>query len=147
MKWNLSCLVFLATLNVLAHEGHNHDAPTTLMPLKGGVIKTFNIEGNKTCFVEVVKSAKKDLKIFFFDTNQKSVPASDFQLTVEAAPYSAGKSSSQPELLVTTIDEKTKQFYKTSYLVKGAHRYNLTLKFTGPAYCKTTNEQVDFIID
>ncbi len=140
----------LASLTVAAHEGHNHDAPQMLMPLKGGIIKTFNITpaaGSKdaNCFVEVVKS-KSDLKIFFFNAAQKSVDAKDFQLTASALPFSSDKSKQTATDLALTIDEKTKQFFKTSYDKKTAHKYDLTLKFKNEATCKC-NEEITIVID
>jgi len=147
MNSKIFCLLFIFTCfapRVMAHEGHNHDTPKTLNPLKGGTIKTFlveNSDGNKNinCFVEVVKSGKKDLKIYFFDKDQKSVSAKDFELVATVIPFKTKKSE-----LLPVIDKE--KFYQASYDKKNAHKYDLVLKFKGPKYCKA-DEEVTFIID
>lgn len=144
------------TGNVLSHEGHNHDAPKTLSPLKGGIIKPFNIESSNgkkdaNCFVEVSKSGKKDLKIYFFDKDQKTVNSKDFELVVSAVPFIGMKSEMESKskvksnLELLTLQDKGK-FYHTSYDKKNSHKYDLVLKFKGPEYCKT-NEEITFTID
>jgi len=143
-------LVACIVINLSAHEGHNHDAPSTLMPLKGGIIKLFNIknsDGKKdaTCFVEVVKS-KMDLKIYFFNSDKKPVEAKDFELVATATPFVSGKLDSKGEPLILTIDEKSKNFYKTSYDKKNSHKYDLLLKFKNSSNCKT-DEEITFVID
>jgi len=150
MKFSvLSLFVTFSFSLIFAHEGHNHDAPKTLLPLKGGIIKTFSTEGkdgkkDQNCFVEVVKS-KNDLKIYFFDANQKNVNAKDFELNVTAQAFSRNTSKNNDNGTALTLSDK-KNFYLTSFDKKNAHKFDLVLKFTGPEYCKT-NEEVTFIID
>ncbi len=146
---SLSLLVVLNCAQILAHEGHNHDAPKTLSPLKGGTIKQFPIEakdGKKEqhCFVEVVKSGK-NLKIYFFDSAQKNVDAKDFELTAGALPFSRNMKNADTKSILLTLEDK-KTFYLTSFDKKNAHKFDLILKFNGPEYCKTS-EEIPFIID
>ncbi len=150
MKLTILCLLAALSINhVVAHEGHNHDAPKTLLPLKGGVIKQFAIEtkdGKKdqACFVEVVKS-KKDLKIYFFDSMQKNMNAKDFSLEASALAFTRGEKKVNDSGVALILEDK-KSYYHTSFDKKNAHKFDLVLKFSGPDYCKT-NEEVSFIID
>lgn len=149
-------LIFLTMIfyvRVIGHEGHNHDAPKTLLPLKGGTIKQFSIESenenkaidkNFNCYVEVVKS-KKELKIYFFNSAQKNVDAKDFELKALAVPFSKTTKNNQDNSNTLVLEDK-KSYYATSFDKKNAHKFDLVLKFKGPTYCKT-NEEIIFIID
>lgn len=133
-----------------AHEGHNHDAPKGLQPIKGGEIKQYNADVNggtdkkQSCFVEVVKS-KTSLKIFFFDSEKKNVLAKDFELSAFAKPFSPKLGEKKAAEIPLAIEDK-KNYYSTSYEKKNAHKFDLILKFKGPNYCKT-DEEISFIID
>lgn len=152
MKFSIFSLIAIISFyyyQTYAHEGHNHDAPKTLIALKGGTIKQFPVEGKDgkkgaNCFVEVVKS-KMDLKIYFFDTTQKSVDAKDFQLNASAVPFLRNAKTKKENSVALNLEDK-KNFYLTSFDKKGAHKFDLVLKFKGPDYCKT-DEEVSFIID
>jgi len=150
MKFSILCLLVVFSFShVIAHEGHNHDAPKTLLPLKGGTIKPFPIEAkdgkkDQNCFVEVVKS-KKELKIYFFDSTQKNVSAKDFNLNASALVFTRGAKNDKDSGTALTLEDK-KSFYLTSFDKKNAHKYDLILKFEGPDYCKAS-ESISFIID
>lgn len=150
MKFLSLCLLTVLTFTqILAHEGHNHDAPKGLSPLKGGTIKPFLIEAkdgkkDQNCFVEVVKS-KNDLKIYFFDSMQKNVDAKDFKVDASALVFSRGAKHSKDNGIALVLEDK-KKFYLTSFDKKNAHKFDLILKFEGPGYCKAS-ENISFIID
>ncbi len=126
----------LATLSALAfvlsspfgfgHEGHNHDAPTTLKAPKGGVIKALD-----RARVEVV-SKGKDVKVYVYDKGMKPAPASEFKISAQAElPRSKGKTD-----VALTPKEN---FFEGSYDAKGSHRYTLKLAVTDSKTGRTDN--------
>ena len=116
MKKLLLALAFVSA-PAFAHEGHNHDAPTTIQAPKGGVVKALDESR-----VEVVAKGK-DIKIYFYDKEMKPREASGFKVTA-IAELPRGKKSE-----VVNLGAKEAQLEGT-YDAKGAHRYTLKLNVT-----------------
>ena len=120
----VAALAMTLSSPLMAHEGHNHDAPTTLKAPKGGVIKALD-----QARVEVV-SKGKDLKIFVYDKEMKPAPTTEFQIAAKA------------ELPRTKKEEDVKlaskeTFFEGSFDAKGAHRYTLKLAVTDSKTSRT----------
>lgn len=98
-----------------AHEGHDHDAPTTLKPLKGGVIKALDESR-----VEVL-SKGKSLKIFFYDNEMKPLSAEGF--TVKAQAQHPRTKKTEPVAFAASEGALVAQ-----YDAKSLHRYTLKLE-------------------
>ncbi len=111
---------------LMAHEGHDHDAPTTLKAPKGGVIKSLDLSR-----VEVV-SRGKDLKIYVYDKEMKPASTSEFQITAKAELPRTKK--------VEDVKLASKEdFFEGSFDAKGAHRYTLKLAVTDSKTSRTDN--------
>lgn len=117
MKLVTLALSLLIGLNVSAHEGHNHDAPTTIRAPKGGQIKALDESR-----VEVVAKGK-NIKIFFYDKDLKSLPTSDFE--VKASVRLPKKKTAETLELMTAENN-----LEADYDSKGSHRYTLKLEVT-----------------
>lgn len=110
----------------MAHEGHDHDAPTTLKAPKGGVIKALDESR-----VEVV-SAGKDVKIYLYDKEMKPAAPSGFKIEAKAELPRTKKEE--------VISLKAKDsFLEGSYDAKGSHRYTLKLAVTDSKTGRTDN--------
>lgn len=107
----------LGELKAFAHNGHDHDAPTTIRAPKGGLIKALD-----EARVEVVPKGK-NIKIHVYDTEMKSAPTSRFKVTAEARLPRAKK----VEVLALKENET---FFEGNYDAKGAHRVILKLAVT-----------------
>ncbi len=123
--------MFLATMG-FAHEGHNHDAPTTIKPMKGGVVKALD-----EAKIEVV-SKGKNVKIFVFDKEMK--PASSARFTIVAKTL-LPRAKKEEDLALVAKDS----FFEAEYDAKGSHRYTLKLSITD-ANTKRT-DQMTFNIE
>lgn len=126
---NLSLVIALVMIlgsPLMAHEGHNHDAPTTLKAPKGGVIKSLDLAR-----VEVV-SRGKDLKIYVYDKEMKPAPTSEFQIVAKAE---LPRTKKVEEVMLASKDE----FFEGSFDAKGAHRYTLKLAVTDSKTNRTDN--------
>lgn len=117
-------LILVATLAlsmssplVMAHEGHDHDAPTTLKAPKGGIIKALDESR-----VEVV-SRGKDIKIYVYDKEMNPAPTSEFKIVAKAA---LPRTKKEDEIKLTSKEN----FFEGNYDAKGAHRYTLKLAVT-----------------
>jgi hypothetical protein len=108
----------------MAHEGHDHDAPTTLRAPKGGVIKALDQSR-----VEVV-SKGKDIKIFVYDQEMKPAPTADFQIVAKAA---LPRTKKEEDVRLVSKDN----FFEGSFDAKGAHRYTLKLAVTALKMSRT----------
>ncbi len=113
----LTLLALLASLPAMAHQGHDHDAPTTLKAPKGGIIKALDESR-----VEVV-SRGKDLKVYVYDAAMKPASAADFKIAASAELPRTKKEETVPLWA-------RKNHFEGSYDAKGAHRYTLKLKVT-----------------
>ena len=102
------------TAPVTAHEGHDHDAPTTIKAPKGGIIKALDESR-----VEVVAKGK-NIKIYLYDKTMKPAPASDFKI---AAKAELPRTKKVDEIKLEPKDN----FFEGNYDAKGAHRYTLKL--------------------
>lgn len=127
----ISCLCVFS-LKAFAHEGHNHDAPTTLKAPKGGLIKALDESR-----VEVV-SKGKDIKIYVYDTELKPLMASRFQVKAVAELPRTKKS----EDLMLKAQEN---FFEASYEAKGMHRYTLKLEVHDTKVNRS--EKLTFVIE
>lgn len=110
----------------LAHEGHNHDAPTTLKAPKGGTIKALD-----EARVEVV-SKGKDLKVYLYDQAMKPADAKDFKIVATAE---LPRSKKQEAVALTPEGN----LYSGTYDAKDAHRYTLKLAVTHAKTARTDN--------
>ncbi len=122
----------LATPLVLAHEGHNHDAPTTLKAPKGGVIKAMDQSR-----VEVV-SKGKDIKIFVYDKEMKPAPTTELQIVAKAE---LPRTKKEEEVKLDSKDH----FFEGSFDAKGVHRYTLKLAVTDSKTSRT--DHLSFTIE
>lgn len=126
----LIIMVSIATgfwsLNSVAHEGHNHDAPTTLKAPKGGVIKALDESR-----IEVV-SKGKDVKIYLYDKEMNPTKASDYEIIALAELPRSKKEESLPLAPKDT-------YFEGSYDAKGSHRYTLKLAVTDSKTNRTDN--------
>jgi len=135
MNNTLTCLAVLfgcLSFSAWAHNGVNHDAPTTLKAPKGGLIKA--LDESK---VEVVWKGK-DIKIYLYDQNLKPAPAGEF--TVVASAELPRSKKQEP---VTLVANGT--FFEGQYDAKGAHRFTLALLVTHAKTGRT--EKLTFTIE
>lgn len=127
MKKLLSALALLAICTpALAHEGHDHDAPTTIQAPKGGVIKALDESR-----VEVT-SKGKDLNIFLYDKELKPLAVTGFKVKAKAQ-LPRGKKEEEIQLIPGATS------YTGVYDAKGAHRYTLLLSVTDPKTARSEN--------
>lgn len=115
-----------------AHEGHDHDAPTTIKPMKGGVVKALD-----EAKIEVVAKGK-NVKVFVFDKEMKPAPANRFTIVAKTLLPRAKK---EEDLALVAKDS----FFEAEYDAKGSHRYTLKLSITD-ANTKRT-DQMTFNIE
>lgn len=125
MKYLLIALA-LVSAPALAHEGHNHDAPTTIQAPKGGVVKALD-----EARVEVVAKGK-DIKIYVYDKDMKPRDAAGLRIVATAELPRNKKSDA------VAFQPKGNQFEGT-YDAKGAHRYALKLSVTDTKTGRTDN--------
>ena len=123
MKKTLTTLLALAlTLtgtNLMAHEGHDHDAPVSVQAPKGGIIRKL-----ETHFVEVV-AKDKDIKIYLYAADLKPVEPKGFKVFVKAQ---LPKKKTQESLSLKTENG----LLQATFDAKGAHRYTLLVSVTEP---------------
>jgi hypothetical protein len=124
--------LLLLSVAGLAHEGHDHDAPTTIKPVKGGVVKALD-----EAKVEVVAKGK-NVKIYVFDKDMKAAPSARFTILAKTA-LPRGK---KEEDLALTAKEN---FFEAEYDAKGSHRYTLKLAVTDANIKRT--DQLSFTIE
>lgn len=104
---------------VLAHEGHDHDAPKKILAPKGGVMKSL-----EETHVEVV-SKGKNIQIFLYDYEMKAKPVTGFVVSAKAE---MPRTKKQEEIVLTAKESS----YEASYDAKGSHRYTLMLAIKDP---------------
>ena len=112
-------ILTLASPAVLAHEGHDHDAPKMIQAPKGGVIKSL-----EETSVEVV-SKGKDLKIYLYNNEMKPQDVSGYKVSATAKLPRTKKIDE-----VNLLPKGT--YFEASYDAKGIHRYTLTVAITDP---------------
>jgi hypothetical protein len=117
MNWKVIALGLIVSVSSFAHEGHDHDAPTTLKAPKGGVIKALD-----EASVEVVYKGK-NIKVYVYDKDTKPANASRFQIEAKTLLPKAKKEES---LILQAKDT----FFEAEYDAKGKHRYSLKLNVT-----------------
>lgn len=111
-----------------AHEGHQHDAPKTLKPLKGGVIKSTG------AFHFEVVSKGTQLKIFVLDEEMNQADPANFEFTATTEL----PRSKKREPLDFIYKEN---FFEASFDAQGVHRYTLHLDIKDKAHKKETKLQ------
>ena len=116
----------------IAHNGHDHDAPTTLRAPKGGVIKALD-----EASVEVV-SKGKNIKVFVYDQESKPAAASRFKIVASAE---LPRNKKKEEVIFTAKDN----FFEGTYDAKGSHRYTLKLAVTDTKTTRT--DTLSYIIE
>lgn len=117
MKYLVFCLLLAGVSH--AHEGHDHDSPTTIQAPKGGMVKSLE-ETN----VEVVSKGKA-IKIYLYGKDMKPVSPKDFKITAKAElPRKKGS-----EVVALSPSEN---FLEGSFDAKGAHRFNLAVTILDP---------------
>ena len=100
-----------------AHEGHDHDAPTTLKAPKGGIIKALDESR-----VEVVYKGQ-DIKVYVYDRELKPAPTSEFKIVATAE---LPRTKQKDPVALTAKDT----FFEGFYDAKKLHRYTLRLAVT-----------------
>ncbi len=115
-------LLGIITLNqpLIAHEGHNHDKPTTIKAPKGGVVKALDKSR-----VEVV-SKGSNIKIFLYDKEMNQAPAVDYKIKAQIKLPRVQKTQD----ISFSLQEN---HYEANYDVKKTHRFTLMLAVTDPA--------------
>ena len=112
MRYLLLC--FLLAPTAFAHEGHDHDSPTTVQAPKGGVVKSLEQTN-----VEVVSKGKA-ITIYLYGKDMKPRLATDFKITAKAElPRKKGS-----EEIPLTAKENS---FEGSFDAKGSHRFTLAL--------------------
>lgn len=119
MRNLLLTLVFLvfSSSALMAHEGKDHDAPTTIKAPKGGVVKALDASR-----VEVVAKGKS-IKIYLYDKDMKPAVPGEFSLVAQAE---LPRSKKVEEIKLEPKDS----FFEGAYDAKGVHRYKLKLEIT-----------------
>ncbi len=112
----LALLAFSSSA-LMAHEGHDHDAPTTIKAPKGGVVKSLDASR-----VEVVAKGKS-IKIYLYDRDMKPATAGEFSVVAQAE---LPRSKKVEEIKLEPNDA----FFEGAYDAKGVHRYKLKLEVT-----------------
>lgn len=113
-------LVFTLTgLSLMAHNGHDHDAPVSLQAPKGGLIRKLEAH-----FIEVVAKGN-DIKIYLYSKDLKAVEPKGFKVFAKAQ---LPKKKTQESLSLKTEDG----VMSTIFDAKGAHRFTLLLTITEP---------------
>jgi hypothetical protein len=112
-------IAIIFALSTLAHEGHDHDAPTSIPAPKGGIVKALD-----EARVEAV-SKGKDLKVFVYDKDMKPLSTKGFSLKA-TAELPRSKKTEEVKL------EAKENSFEGSYDAKGLHRYTLKLQITAP---------------
>lgn len=102
---------------LLAHEGHDHDAPTTIKAPKGGVVKSLDASR-----VELVTKGK-NIKIYLYDREMKPAAPGEFSVIAQAE---LPRSKKVEEIKLEPKDA----FFEGSYDAKRVHRYKLKLEVT-----------------
>lgn len=125
-------LALFVSISAYAHEGHDHDAPTSIKAPKGGVIKS--LEETR---VEVV-SKGKDLKVFLYDKDMKPKATKGFSVKATAE---LPRSKKTEEVKFEAKDSS----FEGSYDAKGTHRYTLKLAVTDPG--TGHNDTLSFTIE
>jgi hypothetical protein len=104
-----------SSMTLLAHEGENHDTPTTIKAPKGGVIKALDESR-----VEVL-SKGNSIKVYLYNLEMKPATLSEFKLVAKAQLPRTKKT--------TDIKLESKDgFFEGLYDPKGVHRYKLILE-------------------
>ncbi len=119
----LSITLFAALLSTttFAHEGHDHDGPSSFQPLKGGVVKS-----TEAINIEVVNKDTK-LEIYAFDNEGKVKESGTYDLK---ASMKLPKNKKIEKLTLEPVnDTKTSKLshYEVNSKPKNTHRYTLIL--------------------
>jgi hypothetical protein len=113
-------LATLFAFSLRAHEGHDHDGPSTFQPKKGGVVKS-----NERINVEAV-TKEGIVELYFFDNDGNVKPKDTFTVT---ADFQLPKSKKKTKL---NLEEKTNGDQFSHWVIsdgpKKVHRYSLILK-------------------
>lgn len=112
----------LFATTTFAHEGHDHDGPSSFQPLKGGVVKS-----TEYINIEVVNKDTK-LEIYAFDNEGKVKESASYNLK---ASMKLPKNKKIEKLTLEPVsDTKTSIFshYEINSKPKNTHRYTLILE-------------------
>ena len=115
-----------------AHEGEDHDKPSTIQAPKGGSIKSL-----EQTHVEVVVKGK-DIKIYLYDKDLKPQSVKNYTVSANAKMPRTKK--------IETVELKIQdQHFEATYDAKGMHRYTLILAVKDP---KTVHDdKLNFTIE
>lgn len=104
-----------------AHEGHDHDAPKSVRPIRGGIVKAL-----EQVQVEVVAKGA-DLRIYLFKIDGEKTPLNpaDFKLAARAEI----PRSKKVETVALTLKPDVAE---ARFEAKGLHRYTLLLDVNDP---------------
>lgn len=118
----VSLALHLSAASSFAHGGHDHDAPSMVKALKGGVVKSLE----KTN-VEVVTKGQ-NIEIYLFDKT-----AADPK-PMEVAPFVVTAKAEMPRTKKTEeiILKPMGNFFQATFDAKSIHRYTLLLSIKDP---------------
>lgn len=115
------CALF-STASVMAHDGHDHDAPGAMKAPHGGTT-----QGGKNIDIELVQE-KDGILVYGLEEDASSVAAKDFQL-IGTAEFP--KKSSQPLTFSAQKDHYAAKFsFKDAKGKLVSHRAKITLQVT-----------------
>lgn len=117
----IAIVSILIAATALAHDGHDHDGPSSFQPLKGGIVKS-----NESMNIEMVNKDTK-LEIYVYDIEGKAKDTAAYTLS---AGMKLPKSKKVEKLKLDNItDSATGKFshYEVNSKPKGTHRYTLVL--------------------
>jgi hypothetical protein len=115
----LALAITITGLKLMAHEGHDHDAPTSVQAPKGGIIRKL-----ETHFIEVV-AKDKDIKIYLYSQDRIAVEPKGFKIFLKTQ---LPKKKTQESLSLKTENG----VMSASFDAKGAHRYTLLVTIAEP---------------
>lgn len=113
-------LCTLLSTVTFAHEGHDHDAPSTFQPKKGGIVKS-----TESINVEAV-TKDNSVELYFFDNEGNIKPKDSFEVSAESQLPKTKKKSK------VNLEEVKNAEQFSHYAITGGpkkvHRYSLILK-------------------
>lgn len=122
MKNIMLTLAFLTIASFAnAHEGHDHDAPKSARPIRGGVVKTL-----EKLHVEVVAKGQ-DLRVYLFKLDGDKTPLDPANYKLAARAEIPRTKKVEPMTLTLKPDVA-----ETRFEAKGLHRYTLSLDVLDP---------------
>lgn len=124
LAFKITAALLIGNSVALAHEGHDHDAPTTLKAPKGGIVKSLD-----EARVEVV-SKGKTIKVYLYNKEMKPAKSSEFNVVAKAELPRTKK-------IEDIILVPNEHFFEGTYDARGLHRYTLKLAVTDSKTSRT----------